>query len=316
MTCNLAYGQWDDTDRLTPSFHEGRRNALRELMPAKSAAIVFANPVRNRSNDVDYQYSQDPNYYYLTGYLEPNSMLVIYKEDQTIGERKTNEVIFIQERNPDVETWNGKRLGVDGVKSKLGFKVVYNNSEFRYFDLPLKLLEKIFVIYPDQPNNDKSEKCDLSRLVKQLEEKIASVEKIKDTDNLRMLMARLREEKQPAEMILLQKAIDITCQGFAEMIRAIRPGMTEYQAQAINEYYFKKEGSEYQGYPSICGSGNNSCVLHYDFNRKTLGGDDIILVDMGAEYHGYTADITRTVPVDGQFSEEEKAIYQIGRAHV
>lgn len=124
-------------------------------------------------------------------------------------------------------------------------------------------------------------------------------------------MAVLREEKQPEELVLLQKAIDMTCIGFSEMIKAVRPGMTEYQAQAINEYYFKKNGSEYPGYPSICGGGNNSCVLHYEFNRKTLNGDDILLVDMGAEYHGYTADITRTFPVDGHFSTEERAIYQI-----
>ena len=117
--------------------------------------------------------------------------------------------------------------------------------------------------------------------------------------------------KQPEELVLLQKAITVTCQGFMEMIKAIKPGMTEYQAQAINEYFFKKNGSEYQGYPSICGSGNNSCVLHYEFNRKTFQPDDIFLADMGAEYHGYTADITRTIPVDGTFSEEQRAIYQL-----
>lgn len=311
LISHLSFSQWDDTDRLPKSFHEGRRNALRHLMPANSVAVVFANPVRNRSNDVDYQYSQDPDFYYLTGYLEPNAMLLVFKEEQSIGEAKTNEVIFVQENNPRQEIWTGKRLGVDGTKKLHGFNVVYNSSEFKYFSLPVKTIDKILLSFPNMPNKDKDEKCDLSRLVDQLNEKTGSDNKKVDDYSLRRLLAQLREIKQPEEMVLLRKAIDVTCLGFREMIRAVRPGMTEYQAQAINEYIFKKFGAEYQGYPSICGSGNNSCVLHYEFNRKTLSAGEVFLVDMGAEYHGYTADVTRTFPVDGHFTDEQRQIYQL-----
>ena len=310
LLSTLSYGQWDDSDKLPSTFHSGRRQALRDLMPAKSMVVVFANPVRNRSNDVDYQYSQNPDFYYLTGYLEPNSMLLLFKEEQEIGNQKFNEVLFVQERNPSKEIWTGKRLGVEGTVKMHGFKVVYNNSEFKYFEIPVKLLEKILVTFPDKPNKERSEKCDLATLVQQFNDKTAS-SKIIDDRELSDFTAQLREIKQPEELVLLRKAINISCIGFHEMIRAIQPGMTEYQAQAINEYYFKKYGSEYQGYPSICGGGNNSCVLHYQFNRKKLEDGDIFLVDMGAEYHGYTADVTRTVPVNGHFSDEQRAIYQL-----
>ena len=193
----------------------------------------------------------------------------------------------------------------------MGFTVVYNNSEFKYFDFQTNDLNKILITFPKQPNEDLDEKCDLARLSQQFHDKTKTSSVKTDEHKLGDLTAILREVKQPEEMVLLEKAIQITCQGFSEMIKAVKPGMTEYQAQAINEYYFKKNGSEYQGYPSICGSGNNSCVLHYEFNRKTLQPDELFLVDMGAEYHGYTADITRTIPVDGTFSEEQRTIYQL-----
>ena len=310
LISNLAIAQWDDTDRLSKAFHAGRRDALREKMPPKSMAVFFSNPIRNRANDVDYQYSQDPNFYYLTGYLEPNSMLLVFKEEQLLSDQKVQEVLFVQENNPRREVWTGKRLGVEGAAKLHGIRLVYSNNDFKYFNFP-ESLEKIYADLPDQPNKDKAEKCDLATLVQQFGEKKSSSKKVQEDSKLKEMMAQLREIKQPEEMTLMRKAIDITIIGFREMIKAVRPGMTEYQAQAINEYHFKKNGSEYPGYPSICGAGNNSCVLHYIYNRKPLNDSDIFLVDMGAEYHGYTADITRTIPVNGRFNEQQRIIYQL-----
>ncbi|MBP6649960.1 MAG: Xaa-Pro dipeptidase, partial [Bacteroidia bacterium] len=108
-----------------------------------------------------------------------------------------------------------------------------------------------------------------------------------------------------------RKAIDITCTGHLEMMRALETGFSEYEIQAVGEYIFKSEGAEATGYPSICGGGENSCYLHYETNRKPLESGDLILLDMGAEYHGYSADITRTLPVNGKFTAEQKAIYEI-----
>jgi Xaa-Pro aminopeptidase len=124
-------------------------------------------------------------------------------------------------------------------------------------------------------------------------------------------MAGMREVKSVEELVFMQKAIDATSLGFKEMMRCIKPGMTEFQAQAIVEYFMKKGGCEYQGYPSIGGSGRNSCVLHYTFNRKVMADGELFLSDMGGEYHGYSADITRTIPVSGKFSEEQKQIYNL-----
>lgn len=305
----IVQAQWDDTDRLPKEFHKRKREALRELLPPKSVAVFFANPIRNRSNDVDFQYSQDPNFYYLSGYTEPNSVLLIFKEIRNFDGVNTNELLFVQDRDAKKEIWDGKRLGVEGAKSMLGFTSVYKGIDFKGFGINWGSLNEILVIYPDQPNKSITDKADLNDLVNYFNEAV-----VKDKVNESLLhnyMAQLREKKDKEELMLLQRAMDITMDGFREMIRQLSPGMTEYQAQAIVEYHAKKGGSEYMGYPSICGSGDNSCILHYTFNRKKLDANELLLVDIGAEYHGYTADITRTLPVDGKFSEEEAMIYNL-----
>jgi len=303
--------QWDDTDRLPPKFHQQKREALRNLMPEKSAAIFFANPVRTRSNDVDFQFSQDPNFYYLSGHLEPNAALIIFKEPRLLDGISTNEILFVQAKNPSQETWTGKILGVEGAKKMLEFKSVYKGIELKDFGINWTSLDEIIGIYPDQPNHAAFSNSELSDLVGYITESIAKAKKEIDERKLISMMTKLREIKSQEEIVLMQKAMDITIDGFNEMFKQLKPGMTEYQAQAIIEFHSKNGGSEYMGYPSICGGGNNSCVLHYTFNRKTLESGDLLLIDMGAEYHGYTADITRTVPVNGKFSEEQKIIYNL-----
>ncbi len=308
---HFSVAQWDDKDVLPSEFHQNRRDALRALLPPNSAAILFSNPLRNRSNDVDYAYHQDPDFYYLTGYMEPDAMVVIYKEEQTIGALVTNEILFVQERNPDREIWTGQRLGAEGASSRLKLKTVYNNSEFKYAELNLDKLQYLLITWPKDPNASQGEKCDLLKLTEELKKKISAAQIKVSKNDLKILTAQLREEKLPAEMELLRKAINITAKGFLEMIKNVKPGMKEYQVQANGEYVFKTLGAEDQGYGAICGGGHNGCVLHYTFNRKELTADDMILVDMGAEYHGYTADVTRTFPVDGHFSEQERAVYQL-----
>ncbi len=306
-----AFSQWDDTDRLSAEFHRQRREALRQLMPEKSAAVFFANPVRNRNNDVDFQYSQHPDFYYLSGCTEANSVLILFKEDRVFDGIRSHELLFVQDRNPREEIWTGKRMGVEGAKSILGFVAVYKGVELKEFGINWSTLNEVFIAYPDQPNRSFQDKADLSDLVDFLKTALAAAKVEVNETGLHKFMARLREKKEKEEIVLLQKAMDITIDGFRDMIRQLSPGMTEYQAQAIVEFHAKKGGAEYMGYPSICGGGSNACVLHYTFNRKKLKPGELLLVDMGAEYHGYTADITRTLPVDGKFSEEEKSIYSI-----
>lgn len=303
--------QWDDTDLLSPAFHANRREALRALMPEKSAAVFFANPVRNRNNDVDFQYAQHPDFYYLTGCTEPDAVLVIFKEARNIDGTMVKEILFVQAREPQEEIWTGKRLGTTGVRARLGISAAYTTDRWKDFGINWGAFQTVFARYPDQPNDTRSSETDLADLVKYYRATLEQAAVEPNTTALSGYMARLREVKLPEEIALLQKAIDITIAGFLDMIEQVKPGMKEYEAQAVVEYHSKKNGAEYMGYPSICGGGENSCVLHYTHNRKPLKGEDLLLVDMGAEYHGYTADITRTIPVDGTFSNEEAIIYRL-----
>lgn len=132
-----------------------------------------------------------------------------------------------------------------------------------------------------------------------------------DTETLRAVLSGLRAVKTEEEIALLRRAIDITVEAHREAMRAVRPGMHEYEVEALVEYVFHRSGAEAPGFPSIVGSGENSVILHYNTNRRRMEGRDLVVIDIGAEVHGYTADVTRTLPVDGTFSEEERAIYEI-----
>lgn len=132
-----------------------------------------------------------------------------------------------------------------------------------------------------------------------------------DNNLYRELTAALREIKTTEEIDLLRKAVEISCQGQNEVMKAVNPNMSELEIQGLHEYVHKKYGAESVGYGSIIGAGENGCILHYMENTKTKVGTSMLLMDVGAEYHGYTADVTRTIPVDGKFSTEERQIYQL-----
>jgi Xaa-Pro aminopeptidase len=300
-----------EKDLLSKDFHQARRQALRDSLPDNSVAVFFAGPVRNRSNDVDFQYHQDPDFYYLTGLKEPHSLLLVFKEKQQIDSLLVDELIFVQDRNLQYETWNGRRLGKDGVRLILGFENVKINKEFADWDFDFSIFTKIFhKPFSNDIRDDVSDKGDLFSLIKHFKSKVENLESV-DGKNILLTMAALREVKQPEELELLKKAIDATAFAHIELMKALEPGMTEFQAQAIIEYFFKHFGAEYPGFPSILGGGENACILHYTTNRRTLTEKDLLVIDVGAEYHGYTADVTRTLPVSGKYSKEQKIIYDI-----
>lgn len=373
------------TDYLTADFHKGRRDAFRAEMPANSVAVLFSNPVRNRANDVDYIYHQDPDFHYLTGYNEPHAVLLIFSSPQTAPDGNTyKELIFVQERNARAEQWNGRRLGVEGTIASLGFESAYNGSEFAALDINFRSFDKVLFYNFNNDYRDTRDGADLFDLVKSFKNKIgfpanynASLQQVytliqstteKDTQKvvsqlkrymsrdaslaedpvvkdflnaamqpkdqkimdraktavnlainqynfdlqgLGQIMSGLRETKLPEEMALLKKAIEISAVGQLEVMKAMHPGMSETEVQGVHEYVYKKYGAEYEGYPSIVGGGNNGCILHYIENNKPELGAELVLMDLGAEYHGYTADVTRTIPANGVFSPEQKAIYDI-----
>jgi Xaa-Pro aminopeptidase len=373
------------TDFLSKDFHRGRRDALRAKMPVNSVAVLFANPLRNRANDVDYVFHQDPNFYYLTGYREPNGVLVLFSDNQTDENGVSyNEMLYVQERNARAEQWNGKRLGIEGAKEELGFQMAKNANDFIQTNINFKSFDRIFIekfnddyrnsaknnaeVYDlvasfkentaYNPNNflspmkkqiyelvkatsiensanvaqiigralayDPSLKRDTdlmkfkdatdNALKKELQQKIALKLDAKTTIDIHFLsnnLATLREIKTSEELVLLTKAVRISAIGQVEVMKAMKPHMSETELQGIHEFVYKKYGAEYEGYPSIVGAGNNGCILHYIENSKTKLGNELVLMDLGAEYRGFTADVTRTIPANGVFSEEQKAIYQI-----
>ncbi|MEQ6168155.1 aminopeptidase P family protein [Ekhidna sp. MALMAid0563] len=309
-------------DFLSSEFHQERRDLVREKMPANSVAIFFASPVRNRANDVDYVYHQDPNLYYLTGYKEPHAVLLIFKEEQDGPEGSYDEIFFIQPRNAMAEMWTGRRMGINGVKEKLAFNQVFNNTEFEDYNIDFSKFDK--VLFYDFYNDvrDTNAEGDLYDLIVSFKQKagyptegdltIESSANNLDMETLDQIMKDLRGIKTEEELNLLRKAVDISCIAQVEVMKAMKPGMSELEIQGLHEFIFKKYKAEYEGYPSIVGAGNNGCILHYIENYKPeISSDEMILMDLGAEYHGYTADVTRTIPVDGKFSPEEKAIYDL-----
>lgn len=316
-------------DFLTKDFHNNRREALREKLPNNSVAVVFANAVRNRSNDVDYVYHQDPNFYYLTGYREPNALVLIFKDEQILNGVNYNELIFVQERNEMAEMWNGKRLGVEGVQDELGFRVAFNGKEFSSYDIDFSKFDKIlFENFKNDVRDDAKDKADLYDLIRLFKEKISFAlmnlndptsdkiqnETIKKIDNkmLSQFMGSLREIKTEEELVLLKKAVEISAVGQLEIMKAMHPAMSEAEVQGVHEFVYKKYGAEYEGYPSIVGAGGNGCILHYIENNKTVvGNGELVLMDLGAEYRGYTADVTRTIPANGTFTKEQKLIYDL-----
>jgi Xaa-Pro aminopeptidase len=299
----VAHPQDLPTDYLSKEFHAGRRAALREIMPDNSVMVVVAYPTRNYSNDVDYFYHANPDMYYFAGYKEPHSLLFIFKNDQTDSAgQKYNELIFVQKRNAQAETWTGKRLGTEGTKEKLGLRMALNGEDFKSFGIDLA--------------DNTYDKADLYDLVEQFKQKAGipadySTDQRFDNKAYRQLTGTLREIKTLEEVSLLRKAIEISCQGQNEVMKAMHPNMSELEIEGLHEYVHKKYGAEGVGYGSIIGAGENGCTLHYEENAKTKIGNAMVLMDVGAEYHGYTADVTRTVPARGKYSEEEKIIYQL-----
>ncbi len=322
-------------DYLTKEFHKDRREALRTDMPDNSVAVFFANPVRNRANDVDYVYHQDPNFYYLTGYKEPHAVLVVFSEMQTNAEGKSyNEKLYVQERNPRAEQWTGRRLGIEGARKELGFEMVENGSDFLNSGIDFTKFDSVHYFDFEDDYRDSRNPADLYNLIQSFKSQIKLVDDFKienktedievdaeanvknetvrtDTKTLSRIMAALREIKTEDELVLLKKAVRISAMGQREIMKAMHPGMSEAEIQGVHEYIYKIYGSEYEGYPSIVGAGHNGCVLHYIENSKMKVEDDLVLMDLGAEYHGYTADVTRTIPANGKFTKEQKAIYDI-----
>ena len=318
LSTNYSYTQ-EYFDDLGPEFHKKKRQEFRSLMPANSVAFIFTSPIMKRSNDTDYMYHQDPNFYYLTGWREPHGVLVIFKDDQFDSDGSYNEIMYVRERNEYREMWDGRRLGIKGAK-KMSFDRVKLRSEFIENTIPIENFTNILnTNIRDDVRDFKDDKYDLFDIQNKFQEIVSKKESEMLGDlnkqflssSINQIMSKLRQTKDPLEIELLTKAIRISALAQIEVMRAIHNDMTEREVQGIHEFIYRKYGAAHEGYNSIVGAGGNACVLHYVTNEDMDIKDKLILMDVGAEYRGYTADVTRTIPVNGKFNNEQKIIYDL-----
>jgi Xaa-Pro aminopeptidase len=269
-------------------------------------------------------YAQSKNFYYLTGLEEPNALLLLFKEPVTILDKTGTEFIFVQQRDPQRESWTGKIFGAEGVKEKFKIENAFTSDKFGINTLDLAKFDTVLTLFRNEGILFKNRSRDeLSRMAEIVDSSLTASKKpisrgtqvpggrSGNANIAGSIINRLRGIKQPEEITLLEKVTAMSAEGHNETMKATKPGLAEYQAQAVMEYYFKKNGSEFVGYPSINASGENACILHYETNQRLMKDGDLLLSDCAAEYHGYSADVTRTIPVNGKFSPEQKLIYEI-----
>jgi Xaa-Pro aminopeptidase len=284
---------------------------LRRQLPDSSIAIFYSAPERVRSNDVNYEYKQDPDFYYLTGLNVKDAVLLVLKNKVTIQDVTFDEALFIPVRDKDREIWTGRMAGLEDAVKISGIENCFLTDNLPSLQLNDSMFSKVcFDRIPKGMIDDRNDTLDLFNLIDILKKKF-NFDVNRNNYDVISILSIMREVKLKEELTLMRKAIDITCEGDKEMMRKTKPGMTEYEVQAIGEFVFKSGGSEYPGYPSICGSGENGTILHYETNRRITKNGDLILLDMGAEYHGYSADVTRTFPVNGKFTPEQLQIYNL-----
>jgi Xaa-Pro aminopeptidase len=365
-------------DFLSPAFHRQRRELVREQLPPHGVAVVFAAPTRNRAADVDFGYHQNPDLYYLTGYDEPNAVLLLFKEPRTVGGQVgVTEALFVQPRDAASEQWRGRRLGNAGVKAQLQLQYAADGKDFASAGIRWADFDQIlFTELPADTRDDPKDPADLHSLIATFRQQsgipadydpartavykvikryglsnakdvqaylnnwvkehpaMASEPSVQaylaattdaarqkaispnppgryDGATLNEVLDELRAVKTPEEMVLLRQAIRISTMGQREVMKLLRPDMGEMEVQGLHEYVAKKYGAEFQGYPSIVGGGANACILHYETNDRQRLDNDLLLMDCGAEYHGYTADVTRTAPPSGTFSPAQRQIYEL-----
>jgi Xaa-Pro aminopeptidase len=278
---------------------EKRRDALAKQLAPQSILILPSKPEYPRNGDVDYEYRQESNFYYLSGFEESESILLMNP-----AAPRYRYVLFVRQTNPGSEAWTGSRTGTAGAMKTFLADTALPYSEFRNA-LP-SLIPSSGTLYYSFGTNPRIDEL----LRTQFSDGAAAPSwSMRDPSPILAEMRLLKNEGDWA--MGFQKAVDISASAQGEAIKAIRPGMYEYEIQAVFEYVYRKNGSPRNGYPCIIGSGPNSCILHYDRNERRMESGDMVVMDCGAEYGYYSGDVTRTVPVNGKFTEEQRAIYQL-----
>lgn len=291
--------------KLTQADFQARRDLLAEHMGPNSIAIIETSPVAMRNRDADYKYRTDSSFFYLTGFAEPEAVAIIETSD-SVDEYSYS--LFCRERDRDMEIWHGYRAGVDGAVDDYDADEAYA-IELLDEEIIEKLLnkQKLFYRIGHRAEFD-------ARVSKWIVE--ANGESRKGTTapaqliQLDRIVDEMRLHKDAEELELMQIASNISADAHTRAMKAVKPGMMEYALEAELNYIFGQNGCV-TAYTSIVGGGENGCILHYVENNKPLKDGDLVLIDAACEYECYASDITRTFPVNGKFSPEQKALYQI-----
>lgn len=281
-----------------------RRARLMQAMGKNSIAILPTSPERSRNRDVEHPFRPDSDFYYLTGFPEPEALAVL------VPERRQGEyLLFCRERNADMEVWHGRRAGLEGAVKEYGADDAFPITDLDEI-LPglLENRARVFYTMGASPELDHKMTEWLNTLRRKARAGIHTPGEFVALDHH---LHEMRLFKSPAEIEAMRTAAIISAAAHRRVMAACRPGMAEYQLEADLVHEFMRRGARFTAYPSIVGSGGNGCILHYTENSATLRDGDLVLIDAGAEYDCYAADITRTFPVGGRFSPEQRALYQL-----
>jgi Xaa-Pro aminopeptidase len=281
-----------------------RRKELMKKIGPKGIAILTSAPMARRNGDSDFAYRQQSDLYYLTGFNEPEAVAILAPK-RADGEF----ILFNRVRDRDKEIWEGVRAGQDGAR-----KQFYADEAFPFSDLekmlPDLLDKREQIHYPIgiDKNFDKILLNAMNKVRGKIRNGMSAPLSVVD---LTETIHEMRLIKSPAEINLMRKAAQISAAAHVRAMKFCKPGVNEFQLEAEIMHEFQKNGARYPAYNCIVGAGKNSCILHYISNDQVVKKDDIVLIDAGAEYDLYAADITRTFPASGRFSAEQRAIYDI-----
>jgi Xaa-Pro aminopeptidase len=288
------------------SMAAARRARLAAQLQPGAVAVLPTAPEIARNGDSDYPYRHDSYFYYLSGFTEPESLLVLVAAD---GDKPARSILFCREKHPEREIWDGYRYGPDAARDAFGFDEAYAIDDL---DAQMgKLLANVPAVYyalGASPALD----AQVAGWVKTVRAQARSGVGAPGTfHHLLPLLDEMRLLKDDEEQAIMLRAGTISGDAHARAMRAARPGMVEYELEAELLYEFRRRGAQFPAYTSIVASGPNACVLHYNANDRRMADGDLVLIDAGCELDGYAADITRTFPVNGRFSPAQRTLYEL-----
>ncbi|MCY3000679.1 MAG: Xaa-Pro aminopeptidase [Planctomycetota bacterium] len=289
-----------------PMYAAHRARALAALEARGAAALVFTNTPKTRNHDAEYRFRPDSDFWWLTGFGEPESALLLLPAR---GEKPAKTVLFLRERNRDAEIWSGRRLGVERAPEHLGIDEAYPIAELdkKLAELLKGHTKLVYRVGADE-SRDRIVLGVLSRLRALARQPEPVPQEVLDPAPL---LHELRLFKDEHELDLMRRAAEITAAGHIAAMKAARDGVGEGEIEALIEYEFRRRGATAPAYGSIVAGGANACILHYVENDQPLRAGDLLLIDAGAEADFYACDVTRTFPVGGRFSAEQRALYEV-----